>query len=194
MILPIVAYGMPVLKKKAVPVDINADWLEKFVENMFETMYKASGVGLAAPQVDKSVRIFVIDPAPFAEWDELSDEEREKLKNAKMVFINAQKIEETGEEKSFEEGCLSIPGIHEKVKRPEKITLEYYDLEGKKHKQTFDGIIARVIQHEYDHIEGILFTDHLSALKKRMLKRKLDKISRGDIQVDYKMKFPKKKR
>ncbi len=194
MILPIVAYGSPVLKKQAEPVDIRADWLEDFVNDMFETMYKASGVGLAAPQVDKSVRIFVIDPKPFAEWKELSDQERLQLENAKMVFINARMINEEGEPENFEEGCLSIPGIHEKVKRPSKITLEYYDLNGNLHKRTFDGIIARVIQHEYDHIEGILFTDRLSPIKKRMLQRKLDKISRGEVQVNYKMKFPKRKR
>ncbi len=194
MILPIVAYGSPVLKKQAEPVDIRADWLEDFVNDMFETMYKASGVGLAAPQVDKSVRIFVIDPKPFAEWKELSDQERRQLENAKMVFINARMINEEGEPENFEEGCLSIPGIHEKVKRPSKITLEYYDLNGNLHKRTFDGIIARVIQHEYDHIEGILFTDRLSPIKKRMLQRKLDKISRGEVQVNYKMKFPKRKR
>ncbi len=194
MILPIVAYGHPVLKQKAENIDIHDPKWRIFVENMFETMYRASGVGLAAPQVEQSVRIFVIDPAPFAEWKELDEKERETLLNSKKVFINARKLEEKGREVSFEEGCLSIPGIHEKVKRPESITLEYYDLEGNKHIETFEGILARVIQHEYDHIEGILFTDLLSPLKKKLITKKLQKISRGDIQVDYPMKFYGKKK
>jgi len=192
MILPIMAYGTPVLRKKGTEVDLKDPQWKTFVEDMFQTMYKASGVGLAAPQVNKSVRIFVIDPSPFADRDDLSEEEKEKLRKGKKVFINARKISEEGPTVSFEEGCLSIPGIYEKVKRPEKITLEYYDLQGNKHIETFDGLMARVIQHEYDHIEGILFTDLLSPLKKRLIKKKLDKIMRGDVKVSYKMKFPGK--
>ncbi len=192
MKLPIVAYGMPVLRKKARDVDPQADEIRELIRDMFETMYAANGVGLAAPQVDKSYRLFVIDTSPFAEWDDLEEAEKEKLKTTR-VFINARKIEESGGEWDFEEGCLSIPGINEKVRRKEKITLEYTDEKGKQHRETFDGLLARVIQHEYDHIEGILFTDYLSPLKKRMLKRKLEKISKGDIQVPYRMKFPKKK-
>ncbi len=191
MILPIVAYGMPVLKRKAEPVELN-DELRRLIDDMFETMYRAEGVGLAAPQIDKSIRLFVIDPAPFARWEELSPEEREQLRNAKMAFINPQLVEESGEEWSFEEGCLSIPGINEKVKRPERITLRYTDVEGKEHEQTFEGLLARVIQHEYDHIEGILFTDRLSPLKRKLLAKKLEKISKGQVQVSYKMKFPKR--
>ncbi len=191
MILPIVAYGAPVLKQQADDIDLTDPEWQTFIDDMFDTMYRASGVGLAAPQVDESVRIFVIDPSPFAEWKELDPEERERLRNAKKVFINARKLDESGPEWYFEEGCLSIPGINEKVKRPERITLEYYDRQGRKHTETFDGLLARVIQHEYDHIEGILFTDRLSPLKRKMLQRKLDKISRGQVAVDYKMKFPK---
>ncbi len=192
MKLPIVAYGMPVLRKKGVDVDPESEEIRKLIDDMFETMYNASGVGLAAPQVDKSYRLFVIDTTPFADWDELPEEEKEKLRTRK-VFINARKIEEKGEEWDFEEGCLSIPGINEKVRRKKQITLEYLDENGVKHVETFDGLMARVIQHEYDHIEGILFTDYLSPLKKRLLKRKLEKISKGEIDVPYKMKFPRRK-
>ncbi len=192
MKLPIVAYGMPVLRKKGVDVDPESEEIRKLIDDMFETMYHASGVGLAAPQVDKSYRLFVIDTTPFADWDELPEEEKEKLRTRK-VFINARKIEEKGEEWDFEEGCLSIPGINEKVRRKKQITLEYLDENGEKHVETFDGLMARVIQHEYDHIEGILFTDYLSPLKKRLLKRKLEKISKGEIDVPYKMKFPRRK-
>ncbi len=192
MKLPIVAYGMPVLRKKGVDVDPESEEIRKLIDDMFETMYNASGVGLAAPQVDKSYRLFVIDTTPFADWDELTEEEKEKLRTRK-VFINARKIEEKGEEWDFEEGCLSIPGINEKVRRKKQITLEYLDENGVKHVETFDGLMARVIQHEYDHIEGILFTDYLSPLKKRLLKRKLEKISKGEIDVTYKMKFPRRK-
>ncbi len=192
MKLPIVAYGMPVLRKKGKDIDPSDEEIRRLIEDMFETMYNASGVGLAAPQVDKSYRLFVIDTTPFADWDELSEEEKEKLRTRK-VFINARKIEEKGEEWDFEEGCLSIPGINEKVRRKKQITLEYLDEKGQKHVETFDGLMARVIQHEYDHIEGILFTDYLSPLKKRLLKRKLEKISKGEIDVSYKMKFPRRK-
>jgi len=191
MILPIVAYGMPVLRQKAREVDLNDPQWKELVDNMFETMYGAEGVGLAAPQVDMPVRIFVIDPAPLARNGNLPEHEKERLLNAKMVFVNARKIHEEGPPVTYEEGCLSIPGIYEKVKRPASITLEYYDLKGNKHVRTFEGLLARVIQHEYDHIEGILFTDLLPPLKKRLLRSKLHKISKGDVRVKYKMKFPR---
>ncbi|NPA43098.1 MAG: peptide deformylase [Chlorobi bacterium] len=194
MILPIIAYGHPILRKKGVDIDPASPEWQTFIDRMFETMYHAKGVGLAAPQVDKAVRIFVIDPSPFADRDDLSEEEKARLREGKRVFINARKVKEEGPEIAFEEGCLSIPGIYEKVKRPATITLEYLDREGNKHVETFDGLMARVIQHEYDHIEGILFTDRLTPLKRRLLRKKLDKISRGEVRTEYKMKFPRKVR
>jgi len=157
-------------------------------------MYGSHGVGLAAPQIGKAIRLFVIDAAPFAEDEDLSQEEQSQLKAAKMVFINAKIIEESGEEWSFNEGCLSIPDVREEVMRKSTITVEYQDENFVKKTEVFDGVLARVIQHEYDHIEGILFTDKLSPLKKRMLKGKLSNISKGKIQVDYKMRFPELKK
>lgn len=195
MILPIVAYGDPVLKKKA--EDISKDYpnLETLLVNMFETMYNACGVGLAAPQVGLPIRLFLVDTAPFSDED-LSEEEQMKLKVFKRVFINAQILNEEGNEWVFNEGCLSIPDVREDVARKPKITVEYLDEKFNKHTEVFDGLIARVIQHEYDHIEGILFTDKLSGLKKRLIKGRLTKISKGEIDVDYRMRFPnaKKKR
>ncbi len=191
MILPVVAYGMPVLKKKGKEITAEYPKLQELIDNMFETMYASDGVGLAAPQIDRSIRLFVIDAEPFSNIDEVSPEEKEKLKG-KRVFINPTILEETGEEWSFTEGCLSIPGINEDVKRKKKIKIEYYDRDFNKHTEEIDGLLARVIQHEYDHIEGILFTDHLSPLKKRLLKRKLENISKGKVNVHYRMKFPKK--
>jgi len=190
MILPIAAYGMPVLKRVAKPVEYNAQ-LRHFIDDMFETMYHAEGVGLAAPQVNQSIRVFVIDPSPYARWEAIDEQERKMLLNAKKVFINPQVIEQSGNMWSFEEGCLSIPGIYEKVKRPQQITLRYTDIEGIEHIESFDGILARIIQHEYDHIQGILFTDLLPPLKRRLLSKKLEKISKGQVQVNYKMIFPK---
>ncbi|TVQ77090.1 MAG: peptide deformylase [Flavobacteriales bacterium] len=187
MILPIVAYGDPVLKKKA--VDISADYpeLKDLISSMFETMYAANGVGLAAPQIGKSIRLFIIDAAPFAEEE---DEEYELLKDFKKVFINAEIIDETGEEWGFNEGCLSIPDIREDVFRNEEITVRYLDENFQEKTETFDGLRARIIQHEYDHIDGILFTDYLSPLRKRMLKSRLNQISKGKISVNYRMRFP----
>lgn len=190
MILPIAAYGMPVLKRVAKPVEYNAQ-LRHFIDDMFETMYHAEGVGLAAPQVNQSIRVFVIDPSPYARWEAIDEQERKMLLNAKKVFINPQVIEQSGNLWSFEEGCLSIPGIYEKVKRPQRITLRYTDIDGIEHIESFDGILARIIQHEYDHIQGILFTDLLPPLKRRLLSKKLEKISKGQVQVNYKMIFPK---
>ena len=190
MILPIVAYGDPVLKKKAKEIDKEYPKLEELINNMWDTMYNAYGVGLAAPQVGLPIRMFMIDPAPFAEDEELSEEEKAELKDLRKVFINPQIIEEDGEEWAFSEGCLSIPEVREDVFRKPDITIEYYDENWEKHTETYSGLAARVIQHEYDHIEGILFTDKLSSLKKRLIKSKLANISKGKINVEYKMRFP----
>ncbi len=190
MILPIVAYGDPVLKKKAKEIDKDYPKLEELIDNMWDTMYNAYGVGLAAPQVGLPIRLFLIDPAPFAEDEELDEAEQEELKNMRKVFINPQIIEEEGEEWAFSEGCLSIPEVREDVFRQPDITIEYYDENFEKHTEKYSGLAARVIQHEYDHIEGILFTDKLSSLKKRLIKSKLANISKGKINVEYKMRFP----
>lgn len=196
MILPIVAYGDSVLRKKC--KDISKDYLklDELIKNMYETMYAARGVGLAAPQIGLPIRLFIVDASPFAEDEDLPEQEREALKNLKKTFINASIKEEKGNEWAFNEGCLSIPDIREDVFRQPDIDIEYYDENFKKHTQTFSGIAARIIQHEYDHIEGILFTDKLSPIKKRLIKGKLLKISKGLIRIDYKMRFPlmKKKR
>lgn len=194
MILPIVAYGDPTLRKKCKPIDAEYPELDALIANMWETMYAAHGVGLAAPQIGRDIRIFLVDTSPFAEDEELPADERASLKDFKKVFINARILEETGEKWSFNEGCLSIPDIREDVNRMDTITLRYQDEEFNEHTETFDGLLARVIQHEYDHIEGVLFTDHLSSLKKRLLKSRLANISKGKIQVDYKMRFPAVKR
>ncbi len=190
MILPIVAYGDPVLKKRASEISKDTPKLEETISNMYESMYGAHGVGLAAPQIGLSIRLFLVDTSPFADDDEYSVEEQEKLKRFKRTFINAKIIEETGEEWSFNEGCLSIPNVREEVLRQPVIKVEYQDENFESHTETFDGLIARVIQHEYDHIEGILFTDKVSSLKKRLLKGKLVNISKGKTNVDYRMRFP----
>ena len=190
LILPIVAYGDPVLKKRASEISKDTPKLEETISNMYESMYGAHGVGLAAPQVGLSIRLFLVDTSPFAGDDEYSAEEQEKLKSFKRTFINAKIIEETGEEWSFNEGCLSIPNVREEVLRRPVIKVAYQDEKFKSHTETFDGLIARVIQHEYDHIEGILFTDKVSSLKKRLLKGKLANISKGKTNVDYRMRFP----
>ncbi len=197
MILPIVAYGDPVLKKEGEEIDENYPGLDDLINNMFETMYGASGVGLAAPQIGKSIRLFIVDASPFAEPDEENgevDPMAKGLENFKKVFINPIIEEESGEEWAFNEGCLSIPKIREDVYRKEKILITYYDENWELKEETYDGYAARIIQHEYDHIEGILFTDHLSPLKKRMLKKKLQNISKGEIEVGYRMRFPVRKK
>ena len=194
MILPIVAYGDPVLRKVAVAIDAAYPDLEKLITNMKETMYNASGVGLAAPQIGKAIRLFLIDASPFAEDDDLSEEERTVLKSFNKVFINPKILEEEGEEWIFNEGCLSIPDVREDVSRQPKITIEYQDENFTVHTETLNGLDARVFQHEYDHIEGILFTDKLSTLKKRIIKKKLENISKGKISADYRMRFPNAKK
>jgi peptide deformylase len=187
MKLPIIAYGDPVLRKKA--SDISQDYpnLKQLIEDMYETMYNAHGVGLAAPQVGLSIRLFIIDATPFAEDDE-------KLKDFKKVFINPQIIKEEGEKWDFNEGCLSIPDIREDVSRNQTLTITYCDENWQQYTETYSGLAARVIQHEYDHIEGKLFTDKLSPLRKAMLKSRLDSISKGMVKVEYKMKFPAQKK
>jgi peptide deformylase len=185
MILPIVAYGDPVLKKVAEEINPDYPGLDKLIQDMYETMYSSKGVGLAAPQIGKSIRLFVIDASPFAD-------EYPELENWKRTFINPRILEEEGEEWNFNEGCLSIPGIREDVERKPELILEYEDDNFELHEEKFDGVVARVIQHEYDHLEGILFTDHLSPLKKRLLKGKLTDISKGIVDVNYKMKFAKR--
>ncbi|MCB0476218.1 MAG: peptide deformylase [Flavobacteriaceae bacterium] len=192
MILPIVAYGDPILRKVAADIDKDYPDLEQFIADMFETMDNARGVGLAAPQVNKSIRLFIVDTSPFADNDEFSPEEQEPLKDFKRIFINAKIVKEDGDEWAFNEGCLSIPNINEDVFRQPDIKMEYLDENFVKHTETFTGLIARVIQHEYDHIEGVLFTDRISSLKRRLIRKKLDNISKGIVDVDYRMKFPKK--
>ena len=193
MILPVIATGDPVLRKKCKEIDKDYPALEKLIADMQETMTEAYGVGLAAPQINKAIRLFVIDASPFAEDDELSKIERNYLADFNRVFINAKITKEEGEEWAFNEGCLSIPNIREDVFRKGTITVEYYDENFEFKEEVLTGLAARVVQHEYDHIEGILFTDRLSSLKKRLLKKKIDNISKGKVDVDYRMKFPKKK-
>ena len=196
MILPIIAYGDPVLRKLGKSIDKDYPALESLLENMFETMYGAKGIGLAAPQIGLPIRIFIVDATPFKDEEELELEERNFLSTFKQVFINAQIIDETGDEWVFNEGCLSIPDVREDVFRNETVKIEYLDEKFEKHTKEFSGIAARIIQHEYDHIQGILFTDKLSSLKKRLIKGKLANISKGKIRIDYRMRFPymKKKR
>jgi len=193
MILPIYGYGEPVLRK--VGEDISADYpnLKEIIQNMYETMYNAYGVGLAAPQVGMAIRLFVIDTEPFCDSENISNEEQEQLRLFKQTFINAKIIKEEGEEWGFNEGCLSIPDVREDVYRKEKITIEYFDENFNKKTEVYDGLIARVIQHEYDHIEGILFTDKIAMLKKTLIKKKLQNIMDGKARPDYRMKFCNKK-
>lgn len=194
MILPIVATGDPILRKVCKDIDKDYPNLEELISNMQETMRNSYGVGLAAPQVGKAIRLFMVDTEPFSEDEALAKEEQEILKNFNRVFINAKIIKEEGEPWVFNEGCLSIPGIIEEVTRQPNVTIEYYDEDFKKHTETITGLPARVVQHEYDHLEGILFTDKISSFKKRILKRKIENISKGKIDVDYVMRFPKAKR
>jgi len=197
MILPIVAYGDPVLKKVAVDIDKKHPGLEELIADMFETMYEASGVGLAAPQVGKSIRLFIVDASPFAEDKDENDkvkEEYKALKDFKKVFINAHIVEESGEAWKFNEGCLSIPKIREDVERLPKLRIKYQDENFKKYDEEFEGVAARIIQHEYDHIEGKLFVDRINPMRRKMLQGKLSDISKGKVDVTYRMKFPVKNR
>ncbi len=185
MILPVVAYGDPVLKRMCEEISDEYPNLNELIDNMFQTMYAADGVGLAAPQIGKTIRLFIVDTVQVEDKEKNPD-----YNGVKKAFINAEMIEEKGEEWKYEEGCLSIPNIREDVSRQPLIKMRYFDREWNEHVEVFNGINARVIQHEYDHIEGILFTDKINPLKKRLLQRKLDKISKGKINVDYKMRFP----
>lgn len=196
MVLPIVAYGHPVLKRMAEEIDENYPKLNELIANMFETMYAANGVGLAAPQIGISIRLFVVDASPFAKDPDEDDDpkEMEQLKNFKKVFINPIIEEEKGEEWPFNEGCLSIPEIREEVKRQPDILITYFDENWDFKEERYSGYAARIIQHEYDHVEGILFTDKLHPLKRNMLRGRLDNIAKGNIDTNYRMKFYGKKR
>jgi peptide deformylase len=193
MIVPIFGYGEPVLRKIGEELTPEYPNLQEIIANMYDTMYNAYGVGLAAPQIGLAVRLFVIDTEPFSDSDDLSKDEQEQLKGFKRTFINAVMLTEEGDEWGFNEGCLSIPDVREDVYRNEKITIEYCDENFNKKIEVFDGLIARVIQHEYDHIEGILFTDKISSLKKTLIKKKLQNIMEGKARPDYRMKFAAKK-
>lgn len=185
MILPITAYGTPVLRQMAENITADYPQLSTLIANMWDTMYHAKGVGLAAPQIGLSIRLFVVDT------EQIKPDDDEPIDEAgiKKVFINAQLLDKTGKKYAYNEGCLSIPFVREDVTRPETITLQYLDENFNEHTETYSGFAARVIQHEYDHIDGILFTDHLSALKKQLVKRKLDKIAKGEVRTDYRMSF-----
>lgn len=192
MILPVVAYGSPVLRKVCDDITPSYPGLEKLLTDMWETLYNSSGVGIAAPQINKPIRLFLVDTVQMVE--EFDDKDREKYPNEepiKQVFINARMIEETGKPWPYNEGCLSIPKIREDVQRNSEIRIKYLDENFQEKEGSFHGITARVIQHEYDHIEGKLFIDYLSPLKKRLLKKKLDDISKGKISTEYKMIFNK---
>ena len=199
MILPIVVYGDPVLRKKCVEIEKSHPNLEQIIKDMYETMYDANGVGIAAPQVGKPIRLFLVDASPFAEVDEdeepeFSEAEMKEMNGFKKTFINARILEEVGEEWKFNEGCLSIPKIREDVLRKPDVTIEYYDEKFKKHTETYTGVIARVIQHEYDHIEGILFTDKINPFKRKLIAGKLIDISKGKFKADYKTRVYQPKR
>ena len=184
MILPIYAYGQPVLKKVGKNIDKDYDGLVELIQNMWETMYNAQGVGLAAPQIGKSIRLFLVDTKQVMEEEDID-------KGIKQVFINAEMIEESGTPWTYEEGCLSIPHIRGDVDRQSDIFIRYYDEAFNLHEERFDGVNARVIQHEYDHIDGKIFTDKLKPLKKRLIKRKLEAIKKGNVRADYRMRFAK---
>ena len=191
MIYPIVAYGDPVLRKETEEIDKDYPKFDTLLEDMFETMYAAYGIGLAAPQIGLPIRLFIVDASPFGDDEDLSEEERNYLADFKRVFINAQIVEEKGNEWAFNEGCLSIPDVREDVFRQETITIEYLDENFNKKKETISGIAARIIQHEYDHIEGKLFTDYLTPFKKRLIKGKLANISKGKTDAEYRVKMPR---
>ncbi len=184
MILPITLYGDTVLRKIAGNIDLEYEGLQELIENMFETMYNAEGVGLAAPQIGLPIRIFVVDLSPLSK-------DEPGLTGFRKAFINAKIIERSGDEALMEEGCLSIPGIHEEVYRKNYIRIQYLDKDGVAHDEEYTGYTARVLQHEYDHLDGIMFTDHCSPLKRRLLKRRLTEISKGITSATYRVKIPK---
>ncbi len=190
MILPIVAYGDPILRKTTQEIDPDHPELDSIISNMWETMYNAYGVGLAAPQVGLPIRLFLVDTTPFAEDEDLTKEEQQELKGFKKVFINPHIESEEGDEWAFNEGCLSIPNVREDVFRKGDIIITYQDQDFNTITEEYTGLVARVIQHEYDHIEGVLFTDKISSLKKRLIKGRLANISKGKVKVDYRMRFP----
>jgi peptide deformylase len=192
MIYPIVAYGDPVLRKECRDIEKGEIDVKKLAEDMFETMYAASGVGLAAPQIGKDIRFFVVDGQQINDNRDEHEPSNIHLEGFKKVFINAEILEEDGEDWPYEEGCLSIPDVRADVYRPEKVKIRYFDTDWNEHTEVYQDIAARIIQHEYDHIDGILFTDHVSPLKKQMLKKKLTNISKGKVNADYKMRFYKK--
>ncbi len=192
MVLPVVAFGHPILRVKCEEINKDYPELDKLIADMWDTMYHTNGVGIAAPQVNKAVRIFIIDTEQIVE--NFDDEDKRLYPNekpTKQVFINAEIVEEDGEPWAYNEGCLSIPKVREDVRRNAKVKIRFQDLSFAQHEKEYDGITARVILHEYDHIEGKLFIDYLSPLKKRLLKKKLDDISKGKIKVDYRMVLPK---
>ena len=180
MIYPIAVYGHPVLRKTAKEIEPDHDGLNEIIKNMWETMYESDGIGLAAPQVNKSIRLIVIDASPL-------EDDFPELKDFKKVLINPEIVAFNEEDDIIDEGCLSLPTIREEVRRPTQITIEYLDIDFNPVTETFYDFAARVVQHEYDHLQGILFVDHLSPLKKRLLKGKLNKISKGDVDVEYKI-------
>ena len=186
MILPVQIIGTSVLRQKAIDIDKDYKDLSVLIENMYETMYQSEGVGLAAPQINKSIKLFVIDATPLEEDDP-------SLKNFKKVFINAKITEYSGDKKTYNEGCLSLPGIREDVIRNEIIEIEYFDQDFNFHKETLDGIKARIVQHEYDHTQGILFTDRLPSLKKTLIKNRLKAVANGRFSAKYKVKTANKK-
>lgn len=187
MILPVTAYGHPVLRKVAEEIEEDYQDLDKLISDMFETMYYSDGIGLAAPQINRSIRLFIIDATPYKE-------QLPELGNLKKIFINPYILERHGKEVTMDEGCLSLPNIREDVTRKDEVLIEYYDENWELREETYKGYAARIVQHEYDHLEGILFVDHVSSLRKTMLKRKLSDISKGKVKVDYKMIFPVKKK
>jgi len=187
MILPIVVHGHPVLKRRAEDIDKDYPELDKLIEDMYETMHSASGVGLAAPQINKSIRLFIVDATPY-------EEEYEEVKGFRQVFINPKITIRKGERVRFDEGCLSYPGIREIVVREPIIKMEYYDEKFNLREEEYNGVLSRIIQHEYDHLEGITFVDRISSLRKTLLKRKLSDISKGDVKMEYKMTFPVKRK
>jgi peptide deformylase len=192
MILPVVAYGTPILRKVGEEITPEYPGLKKLLDDMWETLYNSSGVGLAAPQINKPIRLFIVDTIQIVE--DFNDEDKRLYPNekaVKQVFINARKLEESGELWPYNEGCLSIPKVREDIHRTRRVRISYMDEHFVQHESTFEGITARVIQHEYDHIEGKLFIDYLSQLKKRLIKKKLDDISAGKVKTDYRMVFPK---